>query len=377
MADENKNDDPFAGFQATKATDGIPVEDKGEPKTPPAAEAKTSMPPVSDEADGEEGTDPLAAFRDEGDQGDADSEGNSDDDDGDGAGDGLEDDADDEDELSGEDGEGEEGRDRKSGSAKKRIAELTKARREAERRAADLERQLAERDQRSQQKDAPAGEGEDDGDQKTDAPQFEVKDPATGKAVAEPDPSKYKYGEVDSQYLRDVVNYQTAYAHSKVQHDAEQTRQAQAAEQHVQRLRESWDKVQEDGLSRYDDFEETVLVAGDRGDFDLTQSTFEMAAESEFGADILYHLASNPKTASKVAKMNERDQARYLGRLEAAIETSRKGGDKGKQKRKAPGAAPPPTGRTPRGKGGRFVNPARSGNFADFEAAVNRQNTKR
>lgn len=376
MADADKDQNPFEGFQSTKAFDGIPVEDK-----PKATEnLKTSVPEV-DDYDGKQ-TDPLAAFRDEGDQDDEESDqGVLDDDDGseadqvDDAGDGADDDdADDDDEARGDE-EDDQPKPKKS-SAQKRIAELTKARRDAERRNAELESRLEALEKGEKSKQGDDSDGQPAGDN-TSEPAFEVKDPVSGKALSEPDPKKYKYGEVDSQYLRDVVNYQTAYAHSKVQYDAEQTRQAQAAEQRVQELRESWEKVQDDGLSRYDDFEEVVLAAGDRGDFDLTQSTFEMAAQSEFGADILYHLATNKRTAAKVARMNEREQARYLGRLEAALETSQKGGDKGKTKRKAPGAAPPPSRRAPRGKGGKFVNPAKSGNFADFEAAVERQQTKR
>jgi len=381
LENEDKSTDPFAGFKAEAYTDGLPAQEGSEAK-----KSTTSVPEIGDEDEAANQTDPLAAFRDQGDQDDELSdEADGGDGDGEGAGSSASAEGDDNDDDSEDGGEedADEGDDEVTAKAKeiaqrmaqKRIDTITKARREAERRAAELEAEMeALRKQNSSQKDAQGQGGEQD--DTTSEPEFEINDPKTGKALSEPDPKNYKYGEVDSAYLRDVVNYQTAYAQAKVQHDAEQARQAQAAEQHVQELRESWDKVQEDGLSRYDDFEEVVLVAGDRGDFDLTQATFEMAAQSEFGADILYHLATNPKTASKVAQMTERDQARYLGRLEAALETSRNSGDKGKQRRKAPGAAPPPNRRTPRGKGGKFVNPARSENFADFEAAVARQNKR-
>lgn len=372
MAGEtDTQENPFADFKSEKAFDGIAAESapapKDEPKPGPNPEGTS--------------TDPLAAFSDQGEDGHDDLSDAVDGDDGDGDGepddeldadaggdDSGEEDAGDED---GDEAEDDDARRKPKVSAKKRIAALTKARRDAERRAEAVARELEEYKSGKRKPEAPAAPAK--GGDAEDSPEIVARD-SEGNVLPEPDPKNYKYGEVDTKYLKDVVTYSNAFARAQVEHEQEQIRQTQAAEQRVQELRESWDTVVENGLSRYDDFEKKVLAAGERGDYDLTQSTFEMAASSEYGAEIMYHLASNPKTASKVAKMGERDQARYLGRLEAAIETSLKG-SKGKQ-RTAPRAAPPPA-RSPRGKGGRFVNPAKSGNFADFEAHINETQRKR
>jgi hypothetical protein len=384
MADEDKNTDPFAGFNTVKGDgDGGTL-----PAEPPKSEksAKPSTPPAGDEGD----PDPLAAFRDsgDGDQDDddgvpPDDEGEDDGDDGsenelsdnEDDGDGSEDDDESDDEDSGDDGAGEGEDGERPSKAKTRIAQLTKARRDAERRAAAAERRLAEIEAERQkpkskdQDDTPPAE--DEGDE----PEIEVKD-AKGNVLAEPDPKKYKYGEVDSQYLKDVVKYQAAYARALTAHEAEQTRRAEAADQQRQEVQQKWTSTLERGAEVHDDFEEVVLASAERDEWSLTKTMFEVATESELGHEMLYHLAKNPAQSDKIAKMTERDQARYLGRLEAALETSLKGKDKDTIRRKKPSASPPPSRRSPRGKGGKFVNPARSENFADFEAHVERARSK-
>lgn len=363
MADEQEKN-PFEGFKTTRAVDGVEIEDA------PKSDQRTSVPPVDDEEDS------LAEFSDQGDD-NAESDADVVDDD-DGAAPDEEHDAGDGDSDPGDgsaEDEDDQPRRKPKVPAKARIAELTKARRDAEREAAALRARLEELEaKRPQADDGDKGDKGDDAEADK-KPAIIVKD-ENGNTLEEPDPRKYKYGEVDSAYLRDLRKYDRLALKAEIAQEQERTRQEQAAQRQAEELNTARERLIEDGGSRYDDFDDVVVQGAAQGAFALDQATFEMAAESEVGADILYHLAKNPATSVKVAQMNEREKARYLGRLEAALETRVRGKEPPK-KRKGPQAAPPPKSHTPRGRGGRFTNPASSTNFADFEAAWERSQQKR
>jgi hypothetical protein len=149
------------------------------------------------------------------------------------------------------------------------------------------------------------------------------------------------------------------------QRAAEAERQAKAAEQsQAQELRQRWNDISEQGAEKYEDFEAVVLEPAMRGAFPLTKEMAVEIGDSEVATDIVYHLARNPKEAKKVAGMEPRKLARYIGRLEAAIQTRDKQRDKGE--RRMTNASPPPR-RQPRGAGGQFVSKAASSDFSAFE----------
>jgi sulfur relay (sulfurtransferase) DsrC/TusE family protein len=386
MADENQNQDnggtgdntpasdPFAGFKSEAYHDGQPVEpeqsgsDDGQQDDKGGQEGtgNQTVPHIGDEDD-----DPLAAFTDQEDDDDSalQSEPAGSGDEFDGAGD--DDDPDDAD----VDGDPEDPIERRahelaSRMAQKRIAELTKKRREAERKVQEYEAQLSQQGQ-SQEPPKEEPKGEDKGAEKADAPLTD----AEGNALEKPDPQKYTYGEVDPDYINDVVNYNVEARLSK-ERQANEQRQAQAAEQQkAQELRQRWNDISEDGAQKYQDFETVVLEPAKRGEFPLTKEMAEDIGESDVATDIVYHLARNPKEAQKVAGMEPRARARYIGRLEAAIQTRDKQRDKGE--RRMTKASPPPR-RQPRGAGGQFVSKAASTDFSAFEKqAMAQQDRKR
>jgi hypothetical protein len=364
MATDNKTEDPFADFNSEAFSHGVSASGDQGKETADDDVRKDAR--EDDSASGDrqaDGEDPLASFRDEPDGDDGENE----DEDVDGADD-EEDDQDD-----GEPDQDE--KPRKKASAKARIAELTKARREAERRAEAAERRLQEREQAARQ-DSPQGQQDDE--KPKEKPKAKITPVGEdGKPLAKPDPKDFKYGEVDVDYMSALTEYTAAHARAVVQHEYQQQRQRDAAEAQLQEMREGWENVVETGRKSIKDFDKVVLEAGERGDYKLTQSMFELAAVSEFGAHVLHHLATNPKQAEKIAGLSEREQARHLGRLEAAIETSLKGEDKGKGKsrKRVPGAAPLPDTRTPRGSGGQFASPAEM-SFGDFEKHLDAQRAK-
>jgi hypothetical protein len=181
----------------------------------------------------------------------------------------------------------------------------------------------------------------------------------------EPDPSdfeKYPLGHLDPAYIEDRIQY---VAEQKAAERAEAALQRQQEidqqNQYLQPLLEKVDDLTTRGIELYDDFKESVVDTGMRGDWDLEQPTFEACAEAEHGVQILYELANDPKEASRVAKLSPYQQVRYVADKDAEISRS-------KTPRRKPQAGEPPKN-TARGANSRTsINPA-TDNLDDFEKA--------
>lgn len=206
-----------------------------------------------------------------------------------------------------------------------RIDALTKSRREAERRAAAAEARLAELDK-------PKGE------QPT--------------APAEPDPSKYKFGETDPQYIRDLARFEAKQAYAD-EAKAHSQRTAQEA------VLTTWDQRQDAFAATKPDYYDKVTS----NDLPITPVMADAIMTSEDGAAVAYHLANHPDEARRIAAMNPLAAVRELGRLEAKL-------------------AQPPANSTPdpktisdaprpapnlRGNGGRFKVAPDTDDFSAFE----------
>jgi hypothetical protein len=98
------------------------------------------------------------------------------------------------------------------------------------------------------------------------------------------------------------------------------------------------------GTEIHDDYEEVVVNAGLRGDYKLTQVTFEAAAEAEHGAQILYDLAADKKEAARVASLSPYQQLKFVADKNAEI-----AGKAPPPARKIPGRDQAPPANQPRG----------------------------
>jgi hypothetical protein len=181
----------------------------------------------------------------------------------------------------------------------------------------------------------------------------------TGTSAPDPeDFEKYPLGHLDPAYIEDRIEY-VAERMATAQADAVLQRQQQT--QQLQPLLEKVDDLTVRGTEIYDDFKESVVDAGMRGDWDLERHTFEAAAEAENGVQILYELAQDPKEASRVAKLSPYQQIKYVADKDAEI-------SKSKTPRRIPKAGDPPKN-TARGANSRTsINPA-TDNLDDFEKA--------
>lgn len=184
----------------------------------------------------------------------------------------------------------------------------------------------------------------------------------------EPDPSdtdKYPLGHLDDRYIEDKLEW---LAEKKAAERADAVLQRQqenernhAVERHQQELLGKVDDLAVRGSDIYEDFQESVVESGMRGDWDLSQATFEAAHEADNGAQILYELAQDKKEASRVAKLSPYQQMKFVQERDAEIGQSKK-------PRRIPQAGEPPKN-TARGANSRTqINPATE-NLDDFEKA--------
>ena len=183
-----------------------------------------------------------------------------------------------------------------------------------------------------------------------------------------PDPTdtdKYPLGHLDDRYIEDKLEWlaekkATERADAVLQRQQEYE-QGQQAQRQQEELLVKVDDLATKGIELFDDFQESVVEAGMRGDWDLSQATFEAAHEAEHGAQILYDLSQNKAEAKRVANLSPYQQLKFVQERDAEIAKAKAG-------RRVPQAGDPPR-HTARGANSRTqINPA-TDNLDDFEKA--------
>lgn len=225
-------------------------------------------------------------------------------------------------------GEGEGGEPKPKQTAQERIDELTRTRREAERRA-----EAAERERDELRSKIPAAE-----------------------APKEPKPADYTYGVEDAAYVRDMAKFEA-------RQEFEAAEREKAARVHFETIEKTWDDRQVAFAADKPDFFEKTSA----NDLPISPHMAHAIKTSESGAAVAYHLASNPDEARRIAALDPIAQVREVGRLEATLA--------------GPAANPTPQAKIHsdaakphpqvRGQGGRFKVAPDTDDFAAFEAAHN------
>lgn len=230
---------------------------------------------------------------------------------------------------------------------KREKAQLARELREARQNGADLFRRV-ENIERGLQ----GGNGGGNSDAGTPAP-----DPT--------DTDKYPLGHLDDRYIEDKLEWlaekKATERADAVLHRQQEIERNSAIQREQQELLGKVDDLATRGSDLYDDFQESVVEAGMRGDWDLSQATFEAAHEAEHGAQILYELSQDKKEATRVARLSPYQQMKFVQERDAEIAKS-------KTPRRIPQAGEPPKN-TARGANSRTqINPA-TDNLDDFEKA--------
>jgi hypothetical protein len=182
-------------------------------------------------------------------------------------------------------------------SAEQRIDELTKARREAERRVEEERAQRLALEQRIAALEGgtkPAAVAEPTAP-KVDDPKYE------GFGVAHP-----LYEQDYNQYLADLVDHRVA---QKLEADKQKSaetsaKDAQEREQKAQAdaLNAAWNEKAAKAVEKYPDFNEVVVESAKNGEWDLLPLSAAAVQGSDVGDDIAYHLATHPEEAKKLAE---------------------------------------------------------------------------
>ena len=186
------------------------------------------------------------------------------------------------------------------------------------------------------------------------------------------DVAKYPLGHLDPAYIEDQLEWlsekkATERAESALQRQQEYEAQ-QSAEKRISELRSMTDSMAARGAESFDDFYETVVETGLRGEWDLTETTFMSAHDAENGPQILRELAHNKAEAAKVASMTPYQQMRYVQQKDAEISQKRAA-------RKIPQAGEPPISMA-RGVNSRAtINPA-TDDLAQFEKLYQQEAAK-
>lgn len=123
-----------------------------------------------------------------------------------------------------------------------------------------------------------------------------------------------------AEHNYDEVAYQAALAKHLKAETARQVREElkrEQTEQTARQRRESFGKREQVFAAKHEDYLE---VTRDNS-LPISQAMVELLQESDAGPDVLYHLANNRDEALQISQMDEKSAARAIGRLEAKLET--------------------------------------------------------
>lgn len=247
-------------------------------------------------------------------------------------------------------------------SAEQRIADITKARRTAER---DLSTERSERatERASWERRLAALERGD----------LTVAPGATKTPSSDVDPKAedYEFGENDPKFIRAVAKFEARQEMKADQAARELTLQTQQNAREAQERNEKKEVLYDAGRAKYEDFESVVIDGIENREFPLSPTLGKLCLNSDVGIDVVYYLASNPKLAAKIDGKTPVEQAAYFGRLEAQFSTEEVAPAKTPKVVTAKTTQAPAPIRGARGAGGNQQPvTADTNDFAAFEASV-------
>lgn len=136
--------------------------------------------------------------------------------------------------------------------------------------------------------------------------------PAPPAPAGKPDAKDF---DSHSAYVEAISKWSTEQALKAHEAKADQTRQqAQQAE-----VLKSWDAKVKAARTTHADFDDVMSE-----NVPISLVTRDLIMESEYGAEIAYHLGTNQEEALKLAAMAPLAAARYVGALEAKLESVKK-----------------------------------------------------
>lgn len=190
-------------------------------------------------------------------------------------------------------------------SVQDRIKKAVYNQRRAEREAADLRRQLAERDR-----------------------VLTTSQSGTTSTIKAPDPKDFEAagGEFSDGYRKAYDDYVVARAKHEARAEIEASRYEEAAARKAKTLAQRANAVEARGVEKYDDFNDVVEDAFSA--FKLDPIAAEALVELDNAEDVTYYLASRPEELEQVSAKSPAAQAVHFGRLSARLSARHQAAEK-------------------------------------------------
>lgn len=264
--------------------------------------------------------------------------------------------------------EGTEGGAPRKQTAQERINELTRARREEERRRVAAEREIERLRALVKEPEAPAAPPKAEGE-----PAAPPKAEPAASGLKEPKPDDFDYGEIDPRYIRALAQYEAQRVLQESRAQAEREQAETRAQEEQRAARQRFEERARASAEKYPDFHEKVMEGAQRGEWPLSADLGRLIADSDVGAEIAYHLATNPDEAVRVYQSSPLEQARYFGRMEAKFSAAGPAATGATPEQDSPAKTPraPAPVLPARGAGGQFQGTASSEDFSAFEKVAN------
>jgi DNA repair exonuclease SbcCD ATPase subunit len=248
---------------------------------------------------------------------------------------------------------------KKKSSFQDRINELTAKAREAERREAELRREIEQLKVR-----------EPEANTKPEAKPSKAEDPAPQPdAVDENGDPLYPLGEFDPKFIRDLTKFtitQETKAAKEVEAEAAKQRQLEAEQEALQN---SWGEKVSAAEEELPDIREKLSDLTDTfANIDPNYGEFLAATimSCDYGPQIMYYLSQNIGEAQKIVASGPAAATLAIGRLDAKFV---KAPQEEKRNTKKVSGAPTPPERANRGSAGRFSVAADTDDLDAFERA--------
>lgn len=147
--------------------------------------------------------------------------------------------------------------------------------------------------------------------------------PAAQQGDGRPDPGKYAGGEFNPEYVEALTEYKARNVVEATFKRMTEAQQQATAKQQANARVEAWNKSQAAAQSKYADYDVVVEAAGS----EIPQQARQIIALMKDGADLLYHLAKDPKRLADLDGANPVEITATLGEVRAELRTRAKKAD--------------------------------------------------
>lgn len=132
----------------------------------------------------------------------------------------------------------------------------------------------------------------------------------TTQIPKKPNADDYKYGEVDPEYVNDVIEHRLATERAEFQKEQEEKQGEAERERQKAHYQQRLAKVTAEGNKKFKDFDEIVNRVDFPGAIALE------VLDSDFGVDIAYYLGKNIGKLREMTLMSPQERMRAMVRLE-------------------------------------------------------------